>query len=148
MSTANAPDDLNQKRDKWLERLSSLMALIEEGAEQHGWSVRRIAKQMKNGQPVTYEAPSLILQFEFARVLVEPIAMDAPGTEGIVDLYLMPAYDDMASIYFYGEGWHIHYMFPGDPNVASIREAEGKQLSKETLVEVLDEIKKNAAQAR
>jgi len=36
MSTANVPDDLNKKRDKCLDRLSSLMALIKEGAEQHG----------------------------------------------------------------------------------------------------------------
>ncbi len=57
----------------------------------------------------------------------------------MVDLYLMPAYDDIASLYYYGHRWNLHYMFHGDKPVSSIREAEAMPLSKEALQRVLAE---------
>ena len=44
-----------------------------------------------------FEVPSLFLQKGPTRLLLDPIAYDAPGTEGVVNLYLMPTYDDMAA---------------------------------------------------
>ena len=43
------------------------------------------------------------------RVLLDPIAYDVPGAEGVVDLYLMPTYDDMASLSFEHGDWVIRY---------------------------------------
>ena len=45
------------------------------------------------------------------RIILEPIARSTPGAEGVVDLYLMPAYDDVATL-FYEDGWKLHYPFP------------------------------------
>ena len=67
-----------------------------------------------------------------------------PGSEGLADLYLMPGYDDIASIYYYGNKWHLHYLAPGSKTVASIRESEAKPLSKANLKRVLEEMKKHA----
>ena len=39
-------------------------------------------------------------------------ARSAPDVEGIVDFYIMPAYDDIARLFFYDDGWHIHHVFP------------------------------------
>ena len=65
-------------------------------------------------------------------MLLEPIAHSAPGVAGIVDFYLMPAYDDIARLFFYDDGWQLHYMFPGSPTVADlVRGAETQPLSKE-----------------
>lgn len=144
MTGTSSTDDPKKKRERALNRLSELIDLIKKVAEEQGWSTRPIQKRLKDGNSDPIDAPALVLQLDFGRVLVEPIAIETPGSEGVVDLYLMPAYDDMASIYFYGGGWHIHYMFPDDPTVGNIREAKGKPLSKEVLVEVLNEIKKNA----
>ena len=69
----------------------------------------------------------------------------APGAEGVVDLYLMPAYDDIASLYYYGDRWNLHYMFPGTKPAATVREAEALPLSKEALEKVLAEMRQNAA---
>jgi hypothetical protein len=65
--------------------------------------------------------------------------------EGVVDLYLMPAYDDIASLYFYDGQWHLHYLAPGTPVVGNMREARAKPLSKDTLQEVLEEMRRHAA---
>ena len=91
-----------------------------------------------------YVAPALILQEETTRILLEPIARSAPGAEGVVDLYLMPAYDDIASLYFSNGEWQLHYMWPGTPNVNTMRDAEPKPFSMEVFQEVLQEMKKNA----
>ena len=78
-------------------------------------------------------------------MLLEPVARFAPGTEGIVDLYLMPAYDDIASVYLENGAWNLHYAFSGSPVVATIREAERKPLSKETIHVVLEAMRLQAA---
>ena len=63
---------------------------------------------------------------------------------GIVDFYLMPAYDDIARLFFYDDGWQLHYMFPGAPAVATTREDEPWPLSKETFQNVLEAMTRNA----
>jgi hypothetical protein len=68
-------------------------------------------------------------------VLLDPVAYDVPGAEGVVDLYLMPTYDDMASLYFENGDWKIHYAFPPDE-----AETQVLPLDEETLNQVLDAI--------
>lgn len=74
-------------------------------------------------------------------MLLDPVAYDVPGAEGVVDLYLMPTYDDMASLYFEDGAWAIRYAFPADPvHTHSVTEPEDRPLSEETLNQVLDSI--------
>ncbi len=48
--------------------------------------------------------PALLMQEgPSAGLILEPIARSAPGADGVVDLYLLPAYDDIASLYFYND---------------------------------------------
>jgi hypothetical protein len=146
MSMTNAPDSVasvEQIRKEWLARLSSLVTSVETWATELGWSARQIEKQMKDSQLGTYRAPALIFQEGTTRIMLEPIAHAAPGAEGVVDLYLMPAYDDIASLYFEENGWQLHYMFPNDPTVATIRDAKSKPLTKASLQEVLAEMTKH-----
>jgi hypothetical protein len=77
--------------------------------------------------------------------LLEPVGRSAPGTEGVVDLYLMPAYDDIATLYYYGNQWNLHYVFPNTKPVATVREADAVPLSKEALAKVLAEMRQHAA---
>jgi hypothetical protein len=149
MSNVDAPNSpiagAEKLRDEWLSRLTDLVDFVKEWAEELGWSTRRIELPMEDSQIGAYRAPALIFQKEASRVMLEPIARSAPGAEGIVDLYLMPAYDDIASLYFCDRAWQLHYMFPGTPLVGTIREAESKPLSKDTFREVLEEMRRNAA---
>jgi hypothetical protein len=57
----------------------------------------------------------------------------------------MPAYDDIASLYFVDGEWRLHYMFSGAPTVATIREAQSIALSKDVIRRVLDEMSSDAS---
>ena len=100
---------------------------------------------MKDSRIGSYKAPGLLMQEEFLRIILDPIGHSSPGTEGVVDLYLMPAFDDIASLFYYDGEWHVHYGRSQDDAVATIAEAKSKPLTKETLAEILDEMKRHAA---
>ncbi len=131
-------------RKEWLDRLSDLIQKVKTWADELGWSKREIEVTLSDSQLGKYKAPALIIQDDAIRILLEPIARSAPGADGVVDLYLMPAYDDIASLYFYDDDWRVHYMFPETQTVATIRDASAKLLTKESLREVLEELKRNA----
>ena len=137
-----SPDQL---RDEWLERLAGLVDMVENYGRELGWSTRRIEKRMKDSEIGTYDAPALLLQEETTRILLEPIARLTPGSDGVVDLYLMPAYDDIASLYFSDGEWKLHYTSPGTASAATIDPAEDRPFSKEAVRDVLDEMKRHAA---
>jgi hypothetical protein len=137
-------NSLDQLRDEWLNRLSRLIHDVKEWAEELGWSTRRIEVTLSDSQIGDYKAPAILLQEESHKVLVEPVARSAPGAEGIVDFYLMPAYDDIASLYFHENEWHVQYMFPGTSDVSVAHDREAKLLSMETFQEVLEALKENA----
>jgi len=113
---------------------------VKSWAEELDWSTRQISKKMKDFRLGSYEAPALLMQKETTRVLLDPVARFAPGADGVVDLYLMPAYDDIASLYFVDGEWCLHYMFSGTPTVATIRQAQSFPLSKDAIGRVLDEM--------
>lgn len=141
MSAVPNPDQL---RDEWLQRLSDLVQTIQSWATELGWSTRRIEVNLSDSQLGKYKAPALLIQEDAIRILLEPIARSAPGAEGVVDLYLMPGYDDIASLYLHAGSWNIHYMFPGTPSKATIRDAQARPLTRDTLREVLEEMKEHA----
>lgn len=128
----------------WLTMLAGLIGSVEGWAKELGWSPKRIEKPMEDSEVGRYAAPALLLQEETTKVLLEPITRSAPGAEGVVDLYLMPGYDDIASLYYYKNRWNLHYMSAEQKAVASIREAESKPLTKASLKKVLEEMKANA----
>lgn len=132
-------------RDEWIDRLDKLVGDIETWAGSFDWSTRRIDKSMKDPLIGPYKAPGLLMQKEFTRILLDPISRTTPGSDGVVDMYLMPALDDIASLYFYEGRWHVHYRLPNDEAVATIREAQAKPLTKETLAEVLDGMARHGA---
>lgn len=140
----NTTTSVERMKAEWLKRLSDLTGEVKQWAEELGWSTRVIEKTIEDSTLGRHTVPALLLQFETTRVLLDPVARLAPGAEGVVDLYLMPAYDDIASIYFHDNEWYLHYIFPGQPTVGDIRDAQEKPLSSTTLKSVLEEMVKNA----
>ena len=148
MATADTPvnssEDGRKLRERWIERLSTLMKEVRLWAGELGWSTTEVPKKMQDSEIGFYEANGLVLQKNFAKVLMDPIARSAPGAQGIVDFYLMPGLDDVASLYFYDNVWNLHYTAANSPVVATVREAQSKPLTKESLGEVLEGMAENA----
>ncbi|MBX9583889.1 MAG: hypothetical protein K2X87_26620 [Gemmataceae bacterium] len=131
-------------RRAWLDRLAALVAEVKAWADEFGWVTKVVDKKMEDQEVGNYKAPALVAQDGPVRLFLEPVARAAPGAEGLVDLYLMPAYDDVASLYHYGGRWNVHYLFGGRPDVANIREAQAEPLTKDILRRVFDEMRSHA----
>ena len=132
-------------RDAWIARVSALVGQVEGWGKELGWATRRIEKKLDDSRIGKHRVPALLLQEDTCRGLLEPVGRSAPGAEGVVDLYLMPAYDDIATLLFYENQWNLHYLFPDRPATAPAGEAPGIPLSKEALQRVLGEMKRHAA---
>jgi hypothetical protein len=147
MATVDTPtnlsDDKEKLRDEWLARLSDLVETVRGWAQELDWSTRRIETKMEDLEIGDYKAPALIIQKETVRAILEPIGRSAPDVAGVVDFYLMPAYDDIARLTFYDDAWHVRHMFPGSPDVGPRR--RDKPLSRETFQAILEAMIRNAA---
>jgi hypothetical protein len=86
------------------------------------------------------------MEKDTVEVALNPVSPLVPGAEGAVDLYLVPAYDDIASLYFEGGQWVIHYTLTANPpGPHSVTESEALPLSEEAIVRVLSAIASHAA---
>jgi hypothetical protein len=137
-------DDPTSERDDWLRLLDELVKKVGSWVQPQ-WSTRVIEKEMQDTVLGEYKAPALLMQREIARVLLEPITRFAPGTDGVVDIYLMPAYDGIATLYRVAGEWKLHYAFRGDPVAAGIRNTAALPLTQENVLRVLDAIAGHAA---
>jgi hypothetical protein len=87
----------------------------------------------------------MLMQRDTVEVILDPVGRFAPGTDGVVDLYLLPAYDDIASLYFVDGAWKLHYAFRATTEPPRIKQAESTTLDEESLNRVLNEIAAHAA---
>ena len=76
---------------------------------------------------------------------IDSVAALVDQVDGVVDLYRMPAYDDIASLYHYENRWNVHYLVAGAKSAVPIREADAVPLSREALEHVVAEMKRHAA---
>ena len=136
---------MSEQRVQFQSRVDALVKQVRLWVEPHEWVTKAYPKKMRDVDDQAFEVPALFLQKGPVRVLVDPVAFDVPGAEGVVDLYLMPTYDDLASLYFEDGAWMIHYAFPPDPKgTQSVIEVEALSLSKETINQVLESIAAHA----
>src|SRR5690349_3999612 len=110
-------DDPDATRAEWLRRLDELLTRVKGWAEGAGWRTRVIEKSMRDTALGPYKAPAMLMQRETVEVILDPVGRFAPGTDGVVDLYLLPAYDDIARLYLVDGVWKLHYAFRSTPVV-------------------------------
>ncbi len=142
-TSTNLAEDKEKMRDEWLARLSDLVETVRGWAQELDWSTRRIETKMDDSETGDYKAPALLVQKETVRAILQPIGRSAPGVEGVVDFYIMPAYDDIARLFFYDGRWHLYHEFPGAPDVEP--HSRDQPLSRETFQAVLEAMMRNAA---
>jgi hypothetical protein len=138
-------DDPNATRDEWLMHLNGLCAQVKGWVEGTGWRTRVIEKSMKDSVLGEYKAPAMLMQRDTVEVIVDPVGRFAPGADGVVDLYLLPAYDDIASLYLVGGAWKLHYAFRARTVEPRGKQAESMMLDEVSLNRVLSEIVAHAA---
>ena len=124
-ATARRPtvEDPERERADWIQLLLEMAAKVTDWVSPD-WSIRVIQKEMSDSVLGEYSAPSVLMQRELVRVMLEPVTRFAPGADGVVDLYLMPAFDDIATVYRVSGEWKMHYAFRGTRAVARIRKAD------------------------
>ncbi len=138
----SAPDAI---RNDWLACLSDLVRTIKSWAERYGWKTREITKSMKDSFLGEYRAPALLMQRETVEVILNPVSRFVPGADGAVDLYLLPTYDDIASLYLIAGEWKLYYVFHDGSATAKDHGPEVLALSEGTIIRVLNELVAYAA---
>lgn len=129
------------QREKYCNAVEDLIGQIESWVADRGWVTKRYLKKSRDAEQFPYEIPSLMVQKGPAKVLLDPVAYDIPGGDGVVDVYLMPTYDDMASLHLKDGEWTIHYVFPADPSEThSVVEPQRLPLTPDVINQVLDSI--------
>lgn len=111
-------------RDEWIQAVEQLVSKVESWCREKEWPTRRIDKRLEDTRIGEYVVPALLLQVDLVKLLLEPIARYAPGSDGVVDLYRMPEYDDVATIYRRNDAWEVHYRVAGDAIPPDLRQSD------------------------
>lgn len=135
-----------EERSKWIFRVEELAQQVENWARNAEWSTKRIPFRLDDAVIGKHSLPAVLMQKGTCRILFEPVSRSSPGADGVIDLYLMPGYDDIASIYFYGNQWNLHYLFTGTQTAATVRDEESVEWTSESLQKVLLEMQQHAEQ--
>ena len=131
--------DSDAVKREWLERLGTLVEEVKSWAQAGGWRTRRIDKTVNERRLGTYKVPVLLMEKDTVEVVLNPVARFVPGANGAVDLYVAPAYDDIASLYFEGDHWVLHYADRPDPTATgSVIEIKPQPYSETTIRKILD----------
>ena len=141
MATREVIQEMNSDaiRREWLDRLGALVEEVKGWAQASGWRTRRFDKTVKERRLGTYKVPVLLMEKDTVEVVLNPVARFVPGANGAVDLYVAPAYDDIASLYLEGDRWVVHYANRPDPKeMESVIEIKARPYSEQSIREILD----------
>lgn len=131
----------------WKSLLKTLVDDVKTWVEAAGWRTRTIGKPVDDRAFGRYTVPVLLMEKDAVEIALNPVSSHVPGAEGAVDLYLVPAYDDIASLYLEAGRWMIHYAFdPSAQDAHSAIETEALPLSEAAILRVLTAISSHAAQ--
>ncbi len=132
---------IHQEPTERLRRLDLLMEIVSRWAEGAGWRTRRTTRRMTEPDLGRSEVPLLILERDEVEAVLGPVS----GTGGAVDLYLMPAYDDVVRLIFEEGEWWIRPMNPPDPTSPRLDLATDRLLLNEPIMlRILDALSAHA----
>ncbi len=103
---------MSVKSDAFAERVKMVVSDFEASLSGRDWSMRRDPKRMRDEIGNVYSILSLTLIKGPVRLLLDPNGYDIPGADGVMDLYLLPPYDPVATLYLEEGEWFIHSPFP------------------------------------
>ncbi len=131
-------DDPDAVRAEWLDRLNALASQVKGWVEKHDWRTRLVSKPLRDGILGRFDVPLLLMERYAVQVALNPITRFPGNADGGVDLYIVPAYDEVAGILLEDGRWAIYYTFDRRADGKPIPEPECLPLSEETLDRVLN----------
>jgi hypothetical protein len=129
----------------WLLQLKGLVDQVETWGREFGCVTRRIEKRLDDSEVGNCVTDGLLLQKDFARLLLEPLGRSVSGG-GIADLCLMPTYDDVARLFVHRGTWRFEHVFPGAPRKNHVLNGRRPLFTKEAFREILEHMTRHAAQ--
>ena len=94
-------------RDDWMQAATGLLAEAEAWVREAGWPSKRYSKEVTEDFIGIYKLDRLVFSAEGAQLALVPVGRFAPGTDGMFDLAVMPAYDSVMVVR-HGNRWFIH----------------------------------------
>lgn len=129
--------------EEWRARVNALVDQLEQWARDHGWATKRVPKTLSDKKIGEHKVTALLMQQDTIRALLEPVSRTAAGVSGLVDLYLMPGYDDVANLYYQDGVWRIQYDLSKQANHSASKEDESKLLSQGTFTAALGQMRQH-----
>jgi hypothetical protein len=132
-------DDPETVKAKWLKCLNDLASQVKNWVEPRGWRTRLVAKPTRDSFLGRFEVPLLLMERDGVEVALNPVSRFVTGSDGAVDLYVVPAYDEVASLYLADGRWTLYHA-SDQAEAGKNGEAEAMPLSESTVNRVLDEM--------
>ena len=136
---------MSDKSKAFAEQVETVVAQFEQSLRGDDWDTKRYEKRMRDEYGAVYSVTSLRLAQGPTRLLVDPNGFDIPGADAAVDVFLMPAYDPVASLYLDAGKWSLH-----SPDFASAEAAPNPgewrrvELTGDLIRTVMDSIARHA----
>lgn len=131
-------DDPDAVRAEWLDRLHALASQVKGWVEKLDWRTRLVSKPVRDGVLGRFEVPLLLMEKVGVQIALNPVSPFESGSSGCVDLYVVPAYDEVAGLYYETGVWTLYYVFQEEGPRDHRREAEALPFSEDSLIRVLD----------
>jgi hypothetical protein len=116
MSNTNGTPALSDPagvRDEWVAAATALVEQVESWCKELDWPTRRAFKQISDDKPLPpYQVPMLRMQYWDVHLMLDPTSRFGARNDGQCDLYVMPAYDDLAVVYRRGTDWFVRERTP------------------------------------
>ncbi len=130
--------DPDATRAEWLGRLNALATQIKGYAEADGWRTRTVMIRTRDSILGRFEVPLLLMEREAIQIALNPVSRFVGDSEGLVELYVVPGYEVLASLRL-GQGgrWALDYA-PAEDRRAPAHEPAPLDLTEVTLNSVLD----------
>jgi hypothetical protein len=132
-------DDPEAVKAEWLKTLNDLASQVKSWVEPGGWRTRLVSKPTRDSVLGRFEVPLLLMERNGVEVALNPVSPFIDGADGAVDLYVVPAYDEVGSLYFNDGRWTLYYVFREADSVGN-HEPEAMPLSESTINRVLDQM--------
>jgi hypothetical protein len=136
---------MSSKSDVFVGQVEDVVRQFEETLTRQDWLTRRDPKRMRDENGDVFSVLSLTLFKGSTRLLLDPSGYDIPGAEGVLDLYFLPPYDPVATLYRENGEWFIHSPFPASLQaIARPAEWTRSPLTDESISRVLVAIARDA----